>query len=69
MKKTAKVLRNPIFRTRLEDTKPPSKHSSCNFWRPVLEKDGGLRKHNSSAEEVRVLEVFLYKADHNFDHR
>jgi hypothetical protein len=34
-----------------------------------VEKDGGLRTHNPSAEEVQRLEVFLYLADQNYYHR
>jgi hypothetical protein len=33
----------------------------------TVEKDGGLRTHNPSAEEVRELELFLYEADQIFE--
>jgi hypothetical protein len=50
MKKFAKVLRNPPSR---------QKNSSRIFADRFIDKDGGLRTHNPSAEEVRGLEVFF----------
>jgi hypothetical protein len=47
----------------LGDTKLPSYYKlySCGiFGRPVIEKNGGLRTHNPSPEEVGRLEAFLY---------
>ncbi len=34
-----------------------------------MKKDGSLRSHNPSAEEVKGLEIFLYKADQNCERK
>ncbi len=53
----------PVIRTHLGDTKPPSKHEMYSyriFGDRLFGKDCDLRTLNPSAEEVRGLEVFLY---------
>jgi hypothetical protein len=63
MKKSAKVLRNsysaPVWKT-------PNRPQNIKcivlavFRDRFVEKDGGLRTHNPSAEGIRELEIFLY---------
>jgi hypothetical protein len=69
MKKSAKY-RASRLRTCLGDTEPPSKHKMYSYhifadW--FVEKEGGLRTHNPSAEEEGGLEAFLYLTDQNFE--
>ncbi len=60
----------PIFRTPVWETPNCLPNIVPAFFGDrFVAKDAGLRTPNPFAEEVRGLEVFLYKADHTFDHR
>jgi hypothetical protein len=58
-KKSAEVLRKPYSAPIWETPNIKCMYYSCIFGDRFIEKDGGLRTHNPSAEEVRGMEVFF----------
>ncbi len=59
MKKSAEVLRKPFSAPVWKTPNIKCMYNSCIFGDRLIEKDGGLRTYNPSAEEVKGLEVFL----------